>query len=53
MGFEMRKKEKYEGAQKFVEKIREIQEEAKVVLEKSQEKIKKCVNREREEVKEY
>jgi len=53
MGFEMRKKEKYEGAQKFIEKIREIQEEAKVVLEKSQEKIKKCVNRERGEVKEY
>jgi len=53
MGFEMRKKEKYKGAQKFIEKIREIQKEAKTVLGKSQEEIKKYANRNRGEVKEY
>jgi len=44
MGFETRKKEKYEGAQKFVEKIKGIQEKAKVVLGKVQEEIKKKEN---------
>jgi len=34
MGFEIRKKEKHKKTQKFVKKIREIQEEAKTVLEK-------------------
>ena len=32
MGFEMRKKEKYEGAEKFAEKLKNVQEEAKAVL---------------------
>jgi len=44
MGFETRKKGKYEGAQKFVEKIKGIQEKAKVVLGKVQEEIKKKEN---------
>jgi len=35
MRFEGRKKGKYVGAEKFVEKIKEIQEEAKVVLKKA------------------
>jgi len=35
MGFEMRKKEKYTEAKKFIEKIKEIQEEAKAVLKKA------------------
>jgi len=34
MEFEGRKKGKYVGAEKFVEKIKKIQEEAKVVLGK-------------------
>jgi len=34
MGFEERKKGKYKGAEKFIEKIKEIQEEAQVVLSK-------------------
>ena len=34
MGFEERRKEKYVGAKKFMEKIKEIQEETKAVLEK-------------------
>ena len=34
MGFERRKKRKYERAEKFVKKMKEIQEEAKAALEK-------------------
>ena len=43
----MRKKRKYEGAEKFVEKMRNIQEEAKAVLQKVQEDMKRYVDRER------
>jgi len=32
MGFKRRMKEKYKEAEKFIEKIREIQEKAKAVL---------------------
>jgi len=53
MGFEGRKKGKYEGAEKFVTKMKEIQEEAKVALGKVQEKMKKYVNRKRGDVDEY
>ena len=53
MGFEMRKKGKYERAKKFVTKMKEIQKEAKAVLEKAQEKIKKYIDRKRAEVNEY
>ena len=53
IGFEMRRKRKYKGAKKFVTKIREIQEEAKVVLGKAQEEIKKYTDRKRVEVDEY
>ena len=53
MGFEGRKKRKYEGAKRFVTKIKKIQEEVKVVLKKVQEKIKKYANRKRAEVNEY
>jgi len=35
IGFEVRKKGKYEGAEKFVTQIKEIQEETKAVLEKA------------------
>ena len=35
MGFERRKKGKYERAEKFIEKMKEIQEEAKVALGKT------------------
>ena len=35
MGFKIRKKGRYEGVEKFVIKIREIQEETKVVLGKA------------------
>jgi len=53
MEFEMRRKGKYKGAEKFMTKIKEIQEEAKAVLEKAQEEMKKYINRKRGEVNEY
>ena len=53
MGFEIRKKGKYKGAEKFVTKMKEIQEEAKVVLRKAQEEMKKYANKKRVEVNEY
>jgi len=53
MGFEMRRKGKYKGAEKFVIKMKEVQEEAKVALGKVQEEIKKYADRKRTEVDEY
>ena len=53
MGFEIRRKEKYEGAKKFMIKMREIQEETKTALEKVQEEMKKYTDRKRVEVDEY
>jgi len=53
MGFEIRKKGKYEGAEKFVAKMKEIQEEAKVALRKAQEEMKKYADKKRTEVNEY
>jgi len=53
MGFKRRKKGKYVGAEKFVEKMKEIQEEAKAVLGKAQEDMKKYADRRRSEVDEY
>jgi len=53
MGFKVRKKRKYKRAEKFVTKIKEIQDKAKVVLGKVQEEIKKYANRKRAEVDEY
>jgi len=53
MGFEMRKKEKYEEAKKFAERMRNIQEEAKAALQKVQEDMKRYTDRERGEVEEY
>jgi len=53
MGFEMRRKEKYKGAKKFMIKMREIQEETKTALEKVQEEMKKYADRKRVEVDEY
>jgi len=53
MGFEMRKKGKYEGAEKFAERMKKVQEEAKAVLQKAQEEMKRYADRERGEVEEY
>jgi len=53
MGFKGRKKGKYKGAKKFIEKIKEIQEEARAALGKAQEKMKKYADRKRREVNDY
>jgi len=53
MGFEGRKKGKYEVAGKFVERIKKIQKEAKAALGKAQEEMKKFMNRRRREEEEY
>ena len=53
MGFEGRKKGKYEAAGKFVERMKKIQKKAKAVLEKAQEEMKKFANRRRGEGEEY
>jgi len=53
MGSEIRKKGKYEGAEKFAERLKNVQEEAKAALQKAQEDMKRYADREREEVEEY
>jgi len=53
MGFEGKKKEKYAGAEKFIEKIKEIQEEAKAALGKAQEEMRKYADRKRSDIEEY
>jgi len=53
MGFEERKKRKYEGAKKFIEKMKEIQEEAKAALGKVQEEMKKYADRKKGKVDNY
>jgi len=53
IGFKSRKKGKCQGVEKFIEKIKEIQEKAKAVLGKVQEEIKKYINRKRKEVDDY
>ena len=51
--FEGRRKEKYEAAGKFVERIKRVQEEAKAALEKAQEEMKKFTNRKHGEEEKY
>ena len=53
MGFEVRRKGKYKRAEKFMIKIKEVQEEAKAVLGKVQEEIKKYIDRKKGEVNKY
>jgi len=53
MGFEGRRKGKYEAAGKFMEKMRKIQEEVKVALGKAQEEMKKFADRKQGEGEEY
>jgi len=48
MGFEVRKKVKYEGAEKFAMRMKKIQKKAKVVLEKIQKEIKKYIEKNEE-----
>jgi len=53
MGFEGRRKGKYEAAGKFVEKIKKIQEEVKAALGKAQEEMKKFADKKQGEGEEY
>ena len=53
MGFELRKKGKFKGAEKFVKKMKEVQEEAKVALGKVQEDMRWYADRHRVEAVEY
>jgi len=53
MGFKGRKKGKYAEAEKFIEKIKEIQEEAKAALGKAQADMKKYADKKRLDVEEY
>ena len=58
IGFKMRRKGKYKGTEKFMMKIKEIQEEVKAALEKAQEEMKrytdrKKADRKRVEIDEY
>jgi len=53
MGFERRKKRRYQETEKFIEKIKEIQEEAKAALSKVQEEMKKYTDKKRAEVDNY
>ena len=53
MGFEGRKKGKYAGIEKFIEKMKQIQEEAKAALGKAQADMKKYADRRRLDVEGY
>jgi len=53
MEFEGRKKGKYAGAENFIEKMKEIQEEAKAALGKVQADMKKHADKKRSDVEEY
>jgi len=45
MGFEMRKKGKFEKVEKFATRIKKVHEEAEVALRKSQEEMRKYADR--------
>jgi len=53
MGFEGRRKGKFETAEKLVEKMKRIQEEARVALEKAQEEMRKYADRRKGKKEEY
>jgi len=51
--FKLRKKGRYKGAEKFAERITNVQEETKAALQKAQKDMKRYVDRKRGEVEEY
>jgi len=53
MGFEMRKKEKFEKAEEFTTKMKKVHEKAEVALKKSQKEIRKYADRKQSETEEY
>ena len=53
MGFEVRKKGRFEKAEKFIERMKEVQGKAKVALAKAQEDMKRYTDKHRLEAVEY
>jgi len=53
MGFEGRRKGKYEAAEKFIEKMKKIQKEVKAALGKAQKEMRKFADRKRGKGEEY
>ena len=53
MGFEIRKKGRFEKAEKFVERMKEVQGEAKAALAKAQEDMKRYADKHRSEAVKY
>jgi len=53
MGFELRKKGKFEGVEKFAKRMKKVQEEAKAVLGKAQEDMRWYADRHRAEAVGY
>jgi len=53
MGFEMRKKGKFEKVEEFAKRMKEVHEEAEAILRKSQKEIRKYANRKRSKPEEY
>jgi len=53
MGFEIRKKRKYVKTEEFVKEMKEMYEEVKAALKKSQEEMEKYVDRSRKKAVEY
>jgi len=53
MGFELRKKGRFERAEEFATRMKEVHEEAEAALKKSQEEIRKYANRKKSEVEKY
>jgi len=53
IGFEIRKKGKFEKAEEFVMKMKEVHKKAEAALKKSQEEMRKYADRKRSETEEY
>jgi len=53
MGFKLRKKGRFKGAERFAKRMEEVQGEAKVALMKAQEEMRQYANRKRGEAVEY
>jgi len=53
MGFELRKKGRFEGAERFAKRMEEVQGKAKAALTKAQEEMRWYANRKRGEAVEY
>jgi len=53
MGFKMRKKRRFEKAEEFAMRMKEVHKEVEVALRKSQEEMRKYADRKRSKVKEH